>query len=339
VAGLILSLLDLIPGFSLLCFPALCTWLTSALTLLAFIIDLILFYIARARINAVSGATATIGACVWLTLAAWVTTAVAGCVFGLGRCCAAGNRRGQRRNREERKYEAMKQDADASREFQPDTFAGKRQGPPVLPVKQEEEVSVPLTATDKYDDDDDQTGSVPYHQPSQTVDGVGYGYGQRYPPQPPRHVTPTDRGYVPSSSAYQQQQPFPAQDTYTDPYAARQGTEYLAQPAQANGYPTQPQQNATYSPPTLVPGLPPNAGRMTPASTYAGSFVGVGSGRHEGLPGPLPVGAAAAVAGYAQARGSGYEQRGSGYELQQARGSQYSGQQCEFCLVCQFFER
>lgn len=278
-----------------------------------------MFYIARARINAVPDATASVGICVWLTLAAWVTTALAGCFFGFAKCCAFSNKRKQRRNRDERDYQAMKQDQDARSEFRDDTIArGKRAGPPVLPVK-EEEVSVPLTATDKYDDDEyDKTGTVPYHN-TQQVDGVGYGYGQRYPPQPPRQVTPTDRGYVPSSTAYQQ--PYPAQDPptnqYADPYAARPGTEYLT---------TQPAQ-ATYSPANVVPGLPPVNGQrsMTPASTYAGSLVGVGSGRHEGMPMPLSAGAApAGYAGQQTRQGSGYEQqvRGSGYDA-------YGGQQCE----------
>lgn len=269
-----------------------------------------MFYIARARINAVSGASASVGICVWLTLAAWVTTALAGCFFGFAKCCAFSNKRKQRTNRDEREYQAMKQDQDARSEFREDTIArGKRAGPPVLPVK-EEEVSVPLTATDKYDDDEfDKTGSVPYHT-TQQVDGVGYGYGQRYPPQPPRQVTPTDRGYVPSSTAYQQ--PYPAQDPptnqYADPYATRPGTEYLT------NQPTQ----ATYSPANILPGLPPVNGQrsMTPASTYAGSFVGVGSGRHEGMPMALPAGAA--PAGYV-----GQQMRqGSGYDA-------YGGQQCE----------
>lgn len=279
-------------------------WLTSALALISFIIDAIMFYIARARINNVSGATATVGVCVWLTLAAWVLTALAGCVLGFGKCCAMGNKRNQSKNRGDRAYEAMKQDMDAQAEFQRESLArGKRMGPPV----KEEEVSVPLTATDKYlndDDEEDKQGTLPY---GSSVDGVGYGYGQRYPPQqpPPRQVTPprTDRGYVPSSAAYPTQ-PYPAQDPnpYADPYARPQ-TEYLAQPT------------ATYpngSPANLAPGLPPVAGArsMTPASTYAGSFVGVGTGRHDGMMMPgLPEGAVANVAAYGQPQ-SGYNAYG-----------------------------
>lgn len=285
-------------------------WLTSALALISFIIDAIMFYIARARINNVTGATATVGVCVWLTLAAWILTAISGCVLGFGKCCAMGNKRNQSKSRGDRAYEAMKQDQDAQAEFQRETLArGRRMGPPV----KEEEVSVPLTATDKYlndEDDEDKHGTVPY---GSSVDGVGYGYGQWYPPQPqpPRQVTPprTDRGYVPSSAAYPTQ-PYPAQvpNPYADPYARPQ-TEYLAQPA---GYQDPSQGN-------LVPGLPPVTGNrsMTPASTYAGSFVGVGSGRHEGMLMPgLPDGAVANATAYGQTQGGygGGQQTQSGYD-------------------------
>lgn len=330
VAGILLSLLDLIPNFSLLCFPAFFQWLTSALSLISFIIDAIMFYIARARINNVSGATATIGVCVWLTLAAWVLTAISGCVLGFGKCCARGNKRNQSKTRGDRAYEAMRQEQDAQAEWQREAGArgGKRVGPPV----KEEEVSVPLTATDKYlndDDEEDKHGTVPY---GSAVNGVGYGYGQGYPPQPqhappPRQVTPprTDRGYVPSASAYPTQ-PFPAQDPatpYADPYTHPQ-TEYLAQQQE-------PYAHAHGSPVNLVPGLPPVAGvrSMTPASTYAGSFVGVGSGRHEGMVMPgLPEGAVANVAAYGQ---GGHVLQGGYAGAGQTQGGYdaYGGQQRE----------
>lgn len=289
-----------------------------------------MFYIARARINNVSGATATIGVCVWLTLAAWILTAISGCVLGFGKCCAVGNKRNQSRTRGDRAYEAMRQEQDAQAEWQRETAArgGKRVGPPI----KEEEVSVPLTATDKYlhdDDDEDKHGTVPY---GSAVNGVGYGYGQRYPPQPqqapppPRQVTPprTDRGYVPSASAYPTQ-PYPAQDAsnpYADPYARPQ-TEYLAQ---------QQESYAHGSAVNLVPGLPPVAAgtrSMTPASTYAGSFVGVGSGRHEGMMMPgLPEGAVANVAAYGQ---GGHVQQGEYAGAGQTQGGYdaYGGQQRE----------
>lgn len=90
VLALSLGALSHIRDFSLLCFPSLFAYLTSAITLLAFIFDLVIFYIAKKRIDDVDGAQATIGVCVWLTLAAWILGAVAGCCVSVSYCQRMG---------------------------------------------------------------------------------------------------------------------------------------------------------------------------------------------------------------------------------------------------------
>ena len=61
----------------------------ASIALLAFIFDLILFFIAKARINAIG--SAQIGSAIWLTLAAWILLFFSGCFYSIGRCCI-GNR-------------------------------------------------------------------------------------------------------------------------------------------------------------------------------------------------------------------------------------------------------
>ena len=67
----------------------------ASVVLLAFVFDLIFFFIAKSRINAVGG-TAEIGNGLWLTLASWVLLFFSGCFYGFGRCCVSKRPRGPR---------------------------------------------------------------------------------------------------------------------------------------------------------------------------------------------------------------------------------------------------
>lgn len=58
----------------------------ASMALLAFIFDLVFFFVVRSRINAVGG-QAAIGTGVWLTLAAWIMLFFASCFYGFGQCC------------------------------------------------------------------------------------------------------------------------------------------------------------------------------------------------------------------------------------------------------------
>jgi hypothetical protein len=67
----------------------------ATIVLLAFIFDLIFFFIARSRINSVGGA-AEIGNGLWLTLASWVMLFFSGCFYGFGRSCISKRQRGRK---------------------------------------------------------------------------------------------------------------------------------------------------------------------------------------------------------------------------------------------------
>jgi len=67
----------------------------AVIVLLAFIFDLIFFFIAKSRINAVGG-SAEIGNGLWLTLASWVMLFFSGCFYGFGRCCISKRQRGRK---------------------------------------------------------------------------------------------------------------------------------------------------------------------------------------------------------------------------------------------------
>ncbi|KAG8976184.1 hypothetical protein FRC05_004433 [Tulasnella sp. 425] len=85
----IFGLLAHIREFSMTCFSSCISGAAAAICLIAFIFDLVLFFVAKARIQSIDGATAVIGNAIWLTLAAWILLFISGCAFGLGRCCIA----------------------------------------------------------------------------------------------------------------------------------------------------------------------------------------------------------------------------------------------------------
>lgn len=94
VVALILSagsaafgLLAHIREMSMTCCSTCVSGFAASVALIAFIFDLVLFFVARARINAVG--SASIGNAIWLTLAAWVLLFFSGCFYCLGRCCVS----------------------------------------------------------------------------------------------------------------------------------------------------------------------------------------------------------------------------------------------------------
>ncbi|KAG9013813.1 hypothetical protein FRB94_000793 [Tulasnella sp. JGI-2019a] len=92
----IFGLLAHIREFSMVCFSSCISGLAASIALLAFIFDIVLFYVARTRIRSIQGATATIGMAIWLTLAAWILLFISGCMFGIGRCCIGSRPRNPR---------------------------------------------------------------------------------------------------------------------------------------------------------------------------------------------------------------------------------------------------
>ncbi|KAF9270720.1 pali-domain-containing protein [Marasmius fiardii PR-910] len=81
----VFGLLAHVREMSMMCCSTCVSGFAAVAALLAFIFDLALFFIAKARINAVG--KATIGNAIWLTLAAWVLLFFSGCFYTIGRCC------------------------------------------------------------------------------------------------------------------------------------------------------------------------------------------------------------------------------------------------------------
>ncbi|KXN88889.1 pH-response regulator protein palI/rim-9 [Leucoagaricus sp. SymC.cos] len=79
------GLLAHVREMSMACCSTCISGFAAGVTLIAFIFDIALFFIAKARINAVGHAS--IGNAIWLTLAAWLLLFFSGCFFAFGRCC------------------------------------------------------------------------------------------------------------------------------------------------------------------------------------------------------------------------------------------------------------
>ncbi len=184
IAATIFGLLSHISTLSVMCFPTCFASLTSSFSLLALILDLVIFYIAKSRIDDVSGASATIGSSVWLTLAAWIIAGVAGFAYGIGRCCI-----GQRSNRDggdpkvdNNGYRHQGGPDDMRLQaIRDEQVRKKEQG---LPSFQELE-RTPLTAgegDDRYlyeDQPSQSTMQGSLRRDGSLVQGVGVGYGRK----------------------------------------------------------------------------------------------------------------------------------------------------------------
>lgn len=81
----VFGLLAHVREMSMACCSTCISGFAAVVTLLAFIFDLVLFFVAKARISSVG--SASIGTAIWLTLAAWILLFFSGCFYTLGRCC------------------------------------------------------------------------------------------------------------------------------------------------------------------------------------------------------------------------------------------------------------
>ncbi|KAG8790613.1 hypothetical protein FRC16_000799, partial [Serendipita sp. 398] len=82
----VFGLLAHIREMAMTCFSSCISGMAASVALLAFIFDLVLFFVIRTRVRAVGG-VATLGNGLWLTLGAWVMLFLSGFFFGIGRCC------------------------------------------------------------------------------------------------------------------------------------------------------------------------------------------------------------------------------------------------------------
>ena len=185
-AATVFGLLSHISSLSVLCFPTCFASIASSFSLLALVFDLVIFYIAKARIDAVDGASASIGISVWLTLAAWLVAGFGGCAYGVGRCCV--NNRGKRGSGDPKNdnyyagQNGPQTDNMRLQALRDEQIRKKEQG---LPSFQELE-RTPLT-----NDQEDKYLYEEQNRPAQSqsalgrngsvLQGVGVGYGRRTP--------------------------------------------------------------------------------------------------------------------------------------------------------------
>lgn len=212
VISLIAGLFDLIPGFSVLCFPTCFAGIAGGITLIAFIFDLAIFFIAKSRIGSVSGASANVGAAVWMTLAAWLLCGFAGCAWGLAGCCCCGgggrrdNNNGGRRRRD-REMDDYNRDTDMRLQALRDDQ--RRQKEQDLPNFQPyERVPQKEDHEDKYLYDESAAASQPrpLRRDGSVLQGVGVGYGRKQgTPQNGYAGGPNDYGYGQQGLAPQRQ--------------------------------------------------------------------------------------------------------------------------------------
>ncbi|KAF5368544.1 hypothetical protein D9758_002150 [Tetrapyrgos nigripes] len=106
----IFGLLAHVREFGNSCLSTCVSGFAAAVALVAFIFDIALFFIAKARINAVG--SASIGNAIWLTLAAWILLTFSGCFYTIGRCCLSSRKpRNDNRLPQEPYHEQMRLDA------------------------------------------------------------------------------------------------------------------------------------------------------------------------------------------------------------------------------------
>lgn len=173
------------------------TWIASLATtvaLIAFVFDIVLFSIAKSRINSASnsdvGLKARLGNAVWLTLVGFILLLVSGCFFGFGHCCI--KRRPTQAEKDKVRPQMDSAYASAARKDAEDLEKMeqmRRGGSSGLPAFPEEEM--PLTAAPKTEEL--YAEEVPA---SEDIAGVGTGYG-RGPGQQNAYTSPSRQRALP----------------------------------------------------------------------------------------------------------------------------------------------
>lgn len=190
----------------------------------AFIFDLALFFLTRARIRS-AGGQASIGNAIWLTIAAWALLFLSGIFYCCGRCCLS-NRPSRRSNKRSgsgdfepgnnQVTDRLRMDAiKAEAERQAKQKYGQEGG---LPAFQEFQ---PLNRKESADDSAYEEGNQIVSQPSQPQ-LYQQGYLDASSPRPPPVAGQTYAGgYMPGQPGGRA-----VDDFYNTPGPRRQGTTH-----------------------------------------------------------------------------------------------------------------
>lgn len=160
------------------CCSTLISYFAAVVTFVAFIFDLVLFFVAKARIGSVG--SASVGSAVWLTLASWILLVCSGFFYTCGRRCIS-NRPSKNYNDKNndnsslRRESSYKQRLDAVR-AEADRKARRKQSEVGLPEFPEIE---PLKGPDP------QTGTIHGNEVRFDNPRQGYQRSGGYAPAPP----------------------------------------------------------------------------------------------------------------------------------------------------------
>ncbi|KAI7957567.1 hypothetical protein MJO28_004662 [Puccinia striiformis f. sp. tritici] len=275
--------------------------LASTAALLAFVLDIVAFSIAKKRLNALSDTNVAIdsqlGNAVWVTLAGWICLTLSGFFFCAGRCLFSRRHRAQAqadqlRPKPDKEYtKKMRTDADEAEKAREDAFTHK-QSQSSLPAFAEytnqhtNQEHIPLN---RFNPNEQDLYSAQHHQvhspdsfPSEHLDGVGMGYHQ--PPHHPLNTSQpsTDQGTAYHSLAASFLPPMPPQHTGTPT-----GDMYSHLPSHVS--PALNTMNSPHQTPSsltnrrLPPSLMPAGGLETRSSSYTSvppsQLVGISGAR------------------------------------------------------------
>jgi SUR7/PalI family len=280
----VFGLLAHVREMSMTCCSTCISGFAAAVALLAFIFDLVLFFVAKSRINAVG--SAEIGNAIWLTLAAWVLLFLSGCFYTLGRCCVSRRPKGGSSRREgsarDDPFEAPKSNNNFTDRLRLDAVkaeadrkARERQAKEVgLPAFAETQ---PLTARVEGDHvylDDDSKDTHTLSAP----------------------VTPNESANSRHRAAAGYVQAVPGSRAVDDYY----NTAGTTSPPMPNTYPPQRQASGHAYPPTSgYEGATAYAPQRQASGYTASSYgqTGYAAGYHSTSPPPMPTHSALAVPG------------------------------------------
>lgn len=251
------------------CFTTCFASFGATFAILAFIFDIIVFSIAKSRINGNSSlrTSASLGNGIWMTLAAGLLLLFSGFFFCAGRCCIRNRRKRQDESDKMRPgadlsyADRMRADAEyAEKRRNEDAMSMGRGGRPgqngngSLPAFAEfgnEETrheAIPLKSMEDDDDDEDDRRLLPFRQNNaEQIGGVGMGYGRRdgaSPPPPPRHpslgprtasppISPSSGRHMPfvAAAALPHRQNSNPDDPYANlPSHVEPGARYMSPP-------------------------------------------------------------------------------------------------------------
>lgn len=266
--GAVFGLLAHVREFSMTCCSTCMSGAGAATALLAFIFDLAFFFIAKSRINAVKGGSASIGIGIWLTLAAWLLMFFAGCFFGLGRCCIRRRPRDRLKNApavdnayaEQVRMNAIR--AENDRKLRNETG---------LPAFAE---TTPLTKTDSTDEFVEEGDHiVPYLSNQNSPQNVGAGVGAygRKPTLPPTKQYSAG-GYAQAPAGTRAVDDYyNAPPTQQSTYPPKQPNRQMSTHTVASSHYSQSSYNPNAAPP--VPALPstmPSNQYLSAGAPYGG---------------------------------------------------------------------